>query len=622
MTTQTYDLMELSPDRRAEMPPHGFVELVDTMPRVVPVGHTADHAILRAARVSTGAESKGNAADRGLIRYLVRHRHCYHPNMEVLTSRGWKRWVDCCYEESFLVPNPDTRTLTVEKLPLDVFDAEEDMECFESARMSYCVTGDHRMWFKGKYRDKYEIVRAADMAKWGHFDPSAGYSLIGMDTAAAPLGRLVGFTLGDGSWSGNGLTFHLCKPRKKAYLRTCLADLGIVATESPSSTHANGVVFYVSAGDVSTSGLLDYVRPGERTADKRLTNMGGGPEVMRGIFDGLINSDGHINHDRGGRIEFSSASAALLSDFETLAAIHGFDAHGNKSGCVYAYPPQGTTLEARAKHFSTHHYRGKVYCATTSTGLLLVRGGPNKYAFVCGNTTPLEMVELQFRVRIPIFVARQWIRHRTASVSEESGRYTQLADEYWMPEGDAWRGQATTNRQASTGEALYGSGQWQPVNVINDEVLPMGPPDSVEAAAFAEYQRRIDSGVSREMARSCLPLSTYTSLYWKIDLHNFLHFTSLRMHSHAQPEIREFATAMYDMVQPMVPWVCEAFMDFHPHMGGMNLSRLEIDALLEMLSDWRCENAPTLSSDATSGEQREWSDKWHRLIKMEPPHVG
>ena len=187
------------------------------------------------------------------------------------------------------------------------------------------------------------------------------------------------------------------------------------------------------------------------------------------------------------------------------------------------------------------------------------------------HTTPFEMVELKFLVRVPMDCWRQWIRHRTANVNEYSTRYSIAIDSMQTTPADQWRTQSQTNRQGS------------------EEMLPADVGEKLTAAEreFQEqtrrmYQERLDLGVAREQARKDLPLSTYTEAYWKVDLHNLLHFLALRMDSHAQLEIREYsATIGRKIVQPLLPMVWEAFEDYRLIASG--LSRLEIGCIQRLM---------------------------------------
>jgi thymidylate synthase (FAD) len=179
------------------------------------------------------------------------------------------------------------------------------------------------------------------------------------------------------------------------------------------------------------------------------------------------------------------------------------------------------------------------------------------------HTTPFEMCELKLHVRVPMDTWRQWIRHRTASVNEYSTRYSEAIDAAQQTAPNAWRNQATGNRQGSTG-------------VLD---LPTGEELSKEEKELLDrsrsvYEARLKAGVAREQARKDLPLSTYTEAYWKIDLHNLLHFLMLRMDAHAQLEIRTYATLIGDqIVSAWCPIAWEAFGDYR--LGSISLSRLE-----------------------------------------------
>lgn len=180
------------------------------------------------------------------------------------------------------------------------------------------------------------------------------------------------------------------------------------------------------------------------------------------------------------------------------------------------------------------------------------------------HTTPFEMVELKFLIRVPMDCWRQWIRHRTASVNEYSTRYSVAIDSMQTTPPDAWRTQAEQNRQGSGAPVAPDLGR----QLTEDE-------HHFQVAARQVYQKRLEAGVAREQARKDLPLSTYTEAYWKIDLHNLLHFLALRMDSHAQQEIRDYAVAIGEqIVQPLFPIVWEAFRDYR--LSGLSLSRLEM----------------------------------------------
>jgi len=183
------------------------------------------------------------------------------------------------------------------------------------------------------------------------------------------------------------------------------------------------------------------------------------------------------------------------------------------------------------------------------------------------HTTPMEMCELKLHVRVPMDHWRQWIRHRMASVNEYSTRYSEAIDSAAKTPAGKWRLQSGKNKQGSSGYVPE-----------TDGAILTAAEESLHAALRDAYQKRLDAGVAREQARKDLTLSTYTEAYWKIDLHNLLHFLSLRMDAHAQEEIRAYATTIGEaIVKAWVPISWEAFLDYRFH--AMNLSRLDIEVL-------------------------------------------
>lgn len=173
------------------------------------------------------------------------------------------------------------------------------------------------------------------------------------------------------------------------------------------------------------------------------------------------------------------------------------------------------------------------------------------------HTTPFEMVEFTFDVKMPIFVARQWVRHRTASINEVSARYTQLPREFYVPMAEDVGVQSSTSKQA---------------RVISDEEMFVEERANREAdlarvyqhceAAYALYEHLMEREWPRELARMVLPLNTYTHWFWKIDLHNLMHFLKLRLHEHAQYEIRVYAEAILELIEPIAPVAIKAFKEY------------------------------------------------------------
>jgi len=183
------------------------------------------------------------------------------------------------------------------------------------------------------------------------------------------------------------------------------------------------------------------------------------------------------------------------------------------------------------------------------------------------HTTPFEMVEFKFHCKMPIFVARQWVRHRTANINEYSLRYSQARDEFYYPDPEHIQFQSVLNKQGRKGEV--------PVELkqkVQDYFR------EISERSFAIYSELNEAGVARELARSVLPVNLYTEWYWKNDLHNLLHFIGLRSDSHAQYEIRVFSDAMDQSVKAVAPFAWEAYQDYV--VKGMRFSQIE-QSLLE-----------------------------------------
>jgi thymidylate synthase (FAD) len=220
--------------------------------------------------------------------------------------------------------------------------------------------------------------------------------------------------------------------------------------------------------------------------------------------------------------------------------------------------PQGQTADSAIVQAARVSYGEGTKKIHEDRGLL-------RYLLRHRHTTPFEMVEFKFHVAMPMFVARQWIRHRTASVNEYSARYSIVPDRFWRPSVESVRKQSRTNRQGGD----------EPIDAATAERF-LDLLDRAESN-YRDYLALTEQGVARELARAALPVSVYTEWYWKCDLHNLLHFLALRLDPHAQQEIRDYAEAMYALIKPIVPATCEAFEDYR--LGAVSLTRLEIEAI-------------------------------------------
>jgi len=217
------------------------------------------------------------------------------------------------------------------------------------------------------------------------------------------------------------------------------------------------------------------------------------------------------------------------------------------------------------------------------------------------HTTPFEMCEIKYHVKLPIFVARQWIRHRMANVNEYSARYSILDKEFYLPAPAQLAAQSDANRQGR-GTVLDGAEAARVLDLLRNDA----------EATYAHYQDMLNldesggpldatrSGLARELARMNLTLNVYTQWYWKTDLHNLLHFLSLRADPHAQYEIRVYAEAMIDTVKRWVPLCHDAFVQYR--LGAIVLSARGIEAVRRMLA------GETVTAESVGLSKREWAE--------------
>ena len=224
-----------------------------------------------------------------------------------------------------------------------------------------------------------------------------------------------------------------------------------------------------------------------------------------------------------------------------------------------------------------------------------------KYLMRHRHSTPFEMCEIKFHIKLPIFIARQWIRHRTANVNEYSARYSILDKEFYIPSAENLAAQSQINNQGR-GDALTDDEASNVIQILKNDA----------EQTYANYETLLNenssggvldeskSGIARELARMNLTLNTYTQWYWKIDLNNLLHFLALRADDHAQYEIRVYADVMLDLVKKWVPLTYEAFEDYR--MGGTELSAKEIKLMRKLLKGEK------VSFEDEGLSKREWSE--------------
>jgi thymidylate synthase (FAD) len=224
------------------------------------------------------------------------------------------------------------------------------------------------------------------------------------------------------------------------------------------------------------------------------------------------------------------------------------------------------------------------------------------------HTTPFEMCDIKLHIKLPIFIARQWIRHRTASVNEYSGRYSIMSNEFYIPQKQFLSPQSKINKQGREDTSVPDD--------VADKVLKILKDDATRCYEhYIEMMNEDDSGkvidesaigISRELARMNLTLNCYTEWYWKTNLHNLLHFIDLRADSHAQYEIQVYAKAILDVVRAWVPFACEAFEEHRMHSA--TFSRTALNVVRAMI------NGENVTQETSGMSKREWQE-FYSLIK-------
>lgn len=227
------------------------------------------------------------------------------------------------------------------------------------------------------------------------------------------------------------------------------------------------------------------------------------------------------------------------------------------------------------------------------------------------HTTPFEMCEIKFHLKMPIFVARQWIRHRTANVNEYSARYSVMDNEFYIPSPETLAAQSTKNHQGRSDEALSAEETARVIEILKGDAATCYKhyEELMNTNASGEIINEERKGIARELARMNLPINIYTQWYWKIDLHNLLHFLHLRADSHAQYEIRVFAQAMMDVVKRWVPIAYAAFIDHR--VNGVTISGKGMEVLKRML------NGEKIAHENSGMSKREWTELLAQLDRAD-----
>ena len=549
---------------------HGFVRLDDVM--------ASDLSVANAARVSFARRKEEmDDADAGLIRFLMRDRHgCYDDATDVLTADGWKPWPSVSGDELFATRSREGRLVYQPALRLVRKEFRGHMIGFKGMSIDMLVTPDHRVLASStttlelRSGPCFSLVPASSVLWRGHRHiataawPGVEAEFLTFDdmyVPALPFLALVGLFIGDGHLGrSNQISFHLRKPREIAFLE--------------ASTHASKLELRRRGADKFVIPVLPEMRAlfascydedREKIIPRRLLWLE--QNLLGALLDGLLNSDGS-RHERPGRADkltYSTTSPKLADQVQELALKVGRSAsvrphlakpgdghYGSKPRWrVAIYSARNTrpalcrTREDAEHQMGVENYDGLIHCVEVPNHTLYVRR--NGYAIWSGNT-PFEHNAFRFHIRSPIFVAREWMRHRVGSFNEFSMRYAKATDEFYVPEADDVRSQV----------GKPGAYTFDPVEPELAEQTREALRDVYEHA-YATYERLVEAGVAREVARSVLPVGAYTEFYLTVNARSLMNFVSLRASETAQREIRRYAEAVERFFEQHMPITYAAF---------------------------------------------------------------
>ena len=537
-------------------------------------GAAQDSDVLFAARVSTKGEQslEDVAADagrsQGLINYLMRDRHgCYDEETDVLTRRGWVRWPEVRETDRFATLSPDGRLAYQRASRLIAKRYSGPMVQVRTPHVDLVVTPDHKMLARRRrqrHREEWTLVPATDLLQASHrlqlggarWDPDTP-----LDFPPAWF-SLLGFFVGDGHSSGSTPSFHLRKERQIEALRRWTAECEFRLIE-------RGDRFSLLADeDFRLFAKRCYAPDGSKVIPRDVLDAT--PGSLQALLDGLMASDGSTSPT--GRQVYTTTSEVLAGQLQELALKLGrsasvrrrevagdenrFGARPVYSVCLFrprrSEPRVGWTTAARAREVTVVSYTGTIYCATVPNGTLYVRrsGKP-----VWSGNSPFEHNSMTFYVQAPIFVFRELMRHRIASYNEESGRYRELRPVFYVPGRDR-----KLVQEGKPGRYVFVDGTPEQHDLVEAETR------TACEQAYAAYQRLLDAGVAREVARIVLPLSIYSSMYVTLNARSLMNFLSLRTQredsrfpSFPQREIEMVAEKMEAEWSRLMPLTYAAF---------------------------------------------------------------
>jgi thymidylate synthase (FAD) len=551
---------------------HGFVRLDDAM--------ASDLSVVNGARVSFARHKQElDESDEGLIRFLMRDRHgCYDDATDVLTDEGWKPWPTVRGDERFASRSVSGALEYQPALRLVRKEFKGHMIGFGGMSLDLLVTPDHRVLTstmttpETRRGPNFRLVPARTVLWRPHRHVATAdwdapvfetFELDGREPDACALLRLVGFFIGAGHLgSSNYLAFQLRQPRELAFLRRVVQETGFRLQEW------RGDKYGLPVGPEARRVFAECYDEGrQKLIPRRLLEFG--PPLLAALYEGLIESDGS-RFERPGRQDretYSTTSRKLADAVQELALKLGRSAtvrpHRVTPGDgqdgteprwrVEIYPSRNSrpalcrTKADADNEMGVERYDGLIHCVEVPNNTLYVRR--NGYPVWCGNT-PFEHNAFRFHVRAPLFVAREWFRHRVGSFNEFSMRYAKASDEFYVPAPEDVRSQV----------GKPGAYSFEPV----EPELAATTREQLQAvydAAYTAYNRLVERGVARELARLVMPMGAYTEFYWTVNARSLMNFVSLRAAETAQREIRRYAEACERFLAGQMPITHSAFVE-------------------------------------------------------------
>lgn len=539
----------------------------------------ADEFVVQAAQVSSKGETEveelvkkyeeGKINIERFVNALVKGKHgCYDKHTEVLTDRGWKLFSELTGEESFLTKDIESNRISYQKAERVIAEHYSgEMIRIKTQQVDLLVTPEHRMLGESRthvgWGSHVKTFPAYELEQRSH-RLFLGGGLREGEVFDSVFAELLGFIIADGNVHKNKISFHLKKSRKVDWLKARAKideeqdDWYVLDTTGFGS-------YFLELAKATYNDDRDRVIPRDI-----LENWSG--ESIGHLIDGYLEGDGSVGDH--GQISMSTVSAQLADDLQEAAALAGgsisyrrvetdrYSSFGNRPvhhlGLISSRnsrPRIGWTVEDRAREVYRVDYDDKVYCVTVPSGILYVRR--NGKSLWCGNS-PFEHNAITLFVEAPIFVFREWHRHRIASINEMSGRYTELPGKFYIPANDRVVVNNGTKMKPSFDDNSPGAIRR---NVWTQTLLKEGAEDS-----WARYQDMLRQDVAPEVARMVLPVNIYSQMYWTVNARSLMNFLSLRSRqdgaayvSYPQREIQMGAEQIEDIFAELMPHTYNAF---------------------------------------------------------------